>query len=129
MDKSLGNQGAGPIAIIGGKHEMSEGGIYFAKGPEFHTKFMAQFAMPRRFELMQMTVASMIQQGELERGRTIKQLVADGYAIADEALLTERSTLDAKMGEYWELYLAQGQETDDVMSAVQDQLADHHLET
>ncbi len=120
MDVHNGKQGAGPLAIVGAG-EKSDGGIYYAKGPEFHLKFMAGFVMPFRREMMQMIVASRIQAGDFAEGlgsAAAQEFVSECYVLADAVVLAERKTLDARMGEYWDLYMEQGKSTDDVMAAV-----------
>jgi len=117
-------QGAGP-RLIQGKGTKTTGGIYYSKGPEFHTKFMAQYVMPFRRETMMMVLGSMIQTGaDLTNPGTLAQVA---WTVADEVVLQERITLDPRMGLYWELYLTQGKSTDEVMAAVEEMLEDHHL--
>lgn len=129
MDATQGKQGAGPKVIMGHNSSgKSDGGIYFAKGPEFHLKFMAGFIMPFRRELMQMALASTIQrEGAPSTAQGVMDLVNMSYAIADAAVLQERATLDAEMARYWDLYLEQGKSTDEVMKAVQESHQDYSL--
>lgn len=124
MDRHNGQQGAGPVRLIG-EAEKTAGGIYYSKGPEFHTKFMAQYIMPFRRETMMMCLGSMIQSGA-ELSNT-KALARAAYAIADEIVLMERVTLDPKMGMYWDLYIEQSKSTDEVMKAVEEMREDYHL--
>jgi len=116
--------------MIRGEGMKSAGGIYFAKGPEFHAKFMGEFMMPRRAELVAMLVASTIQSGvdvtKLEPGQR-KDIARGAYRMADDMLIIERETLDERMAEYWDLYMSHSKETDDVMAAVEDSHKDYSL--
>lgn len=122
-----GKQGAGPTRIVG-PGMRTDGGIFYAKGPEFHLRFMAGFVMPFRREIMQMVMASTIQrEGAPTTIQGMEDLVRGSYEIADLAVIIERETLDAKMSDYWKLYLQQGKSTDDVMAALQEEQADYSL--
>ena len=101
-------------------------GIFLAKGPQFYEVFMAQLIMPYRREMASMALAAMIQSGELDQ-RTMGEMVTAAFAFADEMTIQERLTLDAKMPDYWALYLSHNKSTDDVMASVQDSATDWSL--
>lgn len=75
-----------------------------------------------------MVMASTIQrEGAPTTIQGMEDLVRGSYEIADLAVIIERETLDAKMSDYWKLYLQQGKSTDDVMAALQEEQADYSL--
>ncbi len=98
MDKHNNSQGAGPKRITG-PSEKTDGGIYYAKGPEFYQKFMAQYIMPMRRECAQMFTASMIQSGEYLEW-TPSKMTDLAWQLADQLCLSERVTLDSVMTAY-----------------------------
>ena len=123
MDITTGKQGAGPreIRVEG---DRLENGLYVARGPEFYERFLAQFVMPRRFETAQMVVAQILGS---KRDCDPDDLAHFAFKFADALILAERETLDAAMGDYWDLYLSHKKSVDEVMRHVQDMHQDYSL--
>lgn len=105
--------------------EKMDSGIFMVKGPEFHEKFMANYAMPRRIEMAMMVLASQIQRHGLDKEYTA--LAKSSWDMADALILTERSSLDERMSEYWDYYLASNKQTDEVIKALIDAHQDYSL--
>ena len=102
-------------------------GLYVHKGPEFHEKFMAEYAMPRRYEMATMAMASHIQRVGIPNKEDVGQVVEQAWAIADEFILSERKTLDPLMLRYFELYMKQNKQTDEVIKALVESQHDFSL--
>jgi hypothetical protein len=98
-------------------------GVFLVKGPEFHEKFMAAFAMPRRSETAMMVLASHIQRYGIDR--TNEAMAKMAWDMADAFVLAERATLDKRMAEYWDLYMASNKQTDEVIDALIDSHQDY----
>lgn len=97
-------------------------GIFYAKGPNFHQTFMASYIMPLRRGVAELVVASFVQRHGLPED--IATLCDTAWEIADQFALRERETLDAHLGDYWNLYMQQNKSTDEVMDAVIDAAQD-----
>ena len=102
-----------------------DSGIYMVKGPEFHERFMANYAMPKRSETAMMVLASHIQRYGIDREPY--DLAKMAWDVADAFVLAERSTLDDRMKEYWGLYIQSNKQTDEVIDALIDSHQDYSL--
>jgi len=108
-----------------GKSNVSQlnSGVFMIKGPEFHERFMANYIMPRRFECASMVMASHIQRFGVDMDPD--DLVLLAWKIADAFVLAERSTLDKRMSQYFDLYMEHNKQTEDVINALIDSQQDY----
>jgi hypothetical protein len=114
-----------------GEHEVHklDSGLFIRKGPDFHEKFMAGIYVHRRSEIAMMLIASDIQKHGIDAlaqatDDVRAKVMDDIWSIADDFILAERRTLDKRMNDYWNFFMASDKNTDEVMAAMVDESQD-----
>lgn len=116
-----------------GVRELPGSRLVIAQGPGFLDRFMADLVMPRRVDTAQLALSAMLQNQHIVDAEDIRVLVKSAWAIADEFVLQEESSLREKIGDrtpldrYWEMYLNRDKSTSDLLDTLVEESHDYHL--
>lgn len=84
--------------------------IFAVKGRDFHERFMSQLIMPMRQDValmaLQQVLAAHMRDGE---SFSVPLAVRLAFAIADEFCLQAPVTADARLADYFKLYMSRGE--------------------
>ena len=103
--------------------------IFAVKGRDFHERFMSQLIMPMRQDVAVMALQQVLA-GHLQHSHPghpdVRYCVAKAFEIADEFCLQAPVTADAKLADYFKLYMSRG-DVDELIKSQMDAKHDWSL--
>jgi hypothetical protein len=90
--------------------------VFAVKGPDFHDRFLAQMILPVRQDVAVMALQQVLAKRLDEGEANIPECVDIAFKIADQFCLASTRHLDARLPDYFKLYMERGDLSDIIRS-------------